>query len=78
MSKKYSFPILYLDDNGLGRHGQKVKKQVQAWKNFMNECEWKSNTAVTWLANEWNATLVANAIIFETEQDKIVWMLRWS
>ena len=69
MSEKYVFRTL---------HSEETWRHVRAWENFMNECEWKSNTATTWLANEWNANFVGEAIIFENEQDKLMWILRWS
>lgn len=75
MSKKYSFPIVHVEDM---ENGYKVKKPVQAWKNFMSECDCKATSATTWLANEWNAIWQGEDIIFENEQDKLMWMLRWS
>ena len=79
MSEKYVFPITGVDDmEPVWINGYKIKKPVQAWNNFMSECDWKATIAITWLANEWNATWRDEAIIFETEQDKIMWMLRWS
>lgn len=79
MSEKYAFPITGVDEmEPEWINGYKPKKQVQAWKNFMSECDWEASIADTWLANEWNAIWRGEAIIFETEQDKIMWILRWS
>ena len=80
MSKNYSFPVLYLDNKKHDWRGPTYTfhNRVQAWKNFMDECDGDIATAVTWLANEWNATFVVDTIIFENEQDKIMWILRWS
>lgn len=50
-----------------------------AWTNFHRASGWGTDAAVnTWLANEYNATLVNDMIVFTNEKDKIMWLLRWS
>lgn len=75
MSKKYPFSIVHVE---VMENGYKVKKPVRAWNNFMSESDWKATNATTWLANEWNAIWQGEVIIFENEQDKLMWILRWS
>ena len=74
--KKYLFPTYHKEVEW--KDHKRHYRETQAWKNFMDECGWLETTAITWLANEWNATYTARAIIFENEQDKLMWILRWS
>lgn len=76
MNKKYSFPTYHKEVEW--RNHKRHYRPVQVWENFMNECSWKEEVAHTWLANEWNATYHSSTIFFETEQDKIMWILRWA
>ena len=51
---------------------------TNTWSNYLKECDWDTTVARQRLSKEYNGTLINDAIIFASEKDKIMWMLRWS
>lgn len=74
MSDTVSYLAIVVDEYEMNH----LQSFTKPWSNYLKECDWDTNVARTWLANEYNGTLINDAIIFASEKDKIMWMLRWS
>ena len=66
--------VEYYDD-----FGKKIATNyTKTWHNFADECERRRMTQRQLLRKEYNAKIEGNDVIFATEQDALMFLLRWS
>lgn len=74
MSETVSYLAIVVDEYEMNH----LQSFTKPWSNYLKECGWDTNAARRRLSKEYNGTLINDAIIFASEKDKIMWMLRWA